>query len=971
MVTSAKLLDLRGDVLDVGLGLAGIDDGGGGGADFEPSGVAQVVLLLDEDEGDALLVGEFRDVHDDFLGLNVFGDEDEFRGAALDGLGRLVGSLLYASCISCDFQRLEGVVLEVGRNVEIYVHWHLYVHLLRAGSGSPAVRGNSRGTPRRCALSYKGWEHHQPGAGCTQFCATGPKSAFEAAIACQPAARSQPVDGGGPLSPLRIRQAHIRGRRTCGMDLARSLRTEARRANERRCLVLAGPAEQTRDRVRTALDAADVSLDETTTLGSMPFLDCEHYEQSRASELLGRTRTAVVLDCHGELRPNALGTAVGAVDGGGLLVLLTPPLEEWPEIRDAFDETLSVPPFAVGDATGHFRRRLVETLRAHRGIAVVSLSEDGETVERDGLTNPPPRRPPTEPTAPTDATFPLATYEACLTDDQCAAVRAFERLRDPDTAVVVEADRGRGKSSAAGLSAAALVLEGRDVLVTAPQYRSAAEVFARAVELFETLGVTVERDRPDAPQELHVPESGGRIRFSKPSAAVELPGDPDVVIVDEAAALPVRRLEALLAAPAVAFTTTVHGYEGAGRGFSVRFRDRLDESDHDVTDVTMTTPIRYADADPIEAWAFRALLLDARPPVEQLVTDATPETADYRRISTADLLADEHLLREVFGLLVLAHYRTEPADLARLLDAPNLTVRALTYEGHVVAVALLAREGDLPADLRATMYEGGRIRGNMVPDVLTTQLRDESAGVPVGQRVLRIATHAAVRSRGLGSKLLAAARSEFGDEVDWLGVGYGATPELVRFWRQNGYATVHLSTTRNDTSGEYSAIMLDPVSEEGKALADRHAEWFCDRIAAVLSDALDDCDPDVVRAALRAVDSTPPVALSELEWRLVAGVPGGAGILDTDPAPFRTLAVRHLVASDGAETSGGDVVALTDREERLLVRKVLQASEWDAVADELDFVSRRQCMRALGGAVERLTRRYGDAWVQEELDRHT
>lgn len=744
------------------------------------------------------------------------------------------------------------------------------------------------------------------------------------------------------------------------MDIARSLRAEARRANERRLLVLAGDPEQTRERAAAALDAADVPSAETTVVGPKPFLACEHHEQSRAEELLGRTRTAVVLDAHEELRPDAVGRTVGAVDGGGLYVLLAPPLEAWPEERDGFDASLAVPPFGVKDVNGHFRRRFVETLRAHRGITIVDVNTD--TVEQNGLTDPPSSRPVPPPTPPADAWFRSETYAQCLTDDQRDAVRAFESLRDDGAAVVVEADRGRGKSSAAGLAAGNLAVEGRDVLVTAPQYRSAAEVFGRAAHLLETLDTDFTRDRASSPQRLDV-AGAGSVRYAPPDEAALLPDDPDVVVVDEAAALPVRRLEQFLDAPAVAFTTTVHGYEGAGRGFSVRFRDRLAESDHAVSDVSMTTPIRYGDADPVEVWAFRALLLDARPPVDQLIEDARPETVEYRRLSAVDLLANEHLLREVFGLLVLAHYRTEPSDLARLLDAPNLTVRALTHEGHVVAVALLAQEGGLSASTRATMYEGGRVRGNMLPDVLSTQLRDEAAGVPVGQRVLRIATHAAGRSRGLGSKLLSEIRAEFAERVDWLGVSYGATPELVRFWADNGYRTVHLATSRNATSGEYSVVMLDPCSDDGAALATRHGEWFQDRIGAVLSDPLDDCDPDVVRAVLRATDSERSVSLSEWEWRLVAGVPGGASVLDTNPKPFRKLTRRHL--SDPA-----DATALAAQEERLLVRKVLQAHPWSAVAEELAFVSERECMRTLGGIVERLTRLYGDPWVQEELDRH-
>jgi len=318
---------------------------------------------------------------------------------------------------------------------------------------------------------------------------------------------------------------------------------------------------------------------------------------------------------------------------------------------------------------------------------------------------------------------------------------------------------------------------------------------------------------------------------------------------------------------------------------------------------------------------------------------------------------------------VLAHYRTEADDLARVLDAPNLSVRALLYEGHVVAVALLALEGGLDADLRARMYESERVQGNMLPDVLTSQLGDEAAGRERGLRVLRIATHHAVRSRGLGSRLLAEIRTEAvgGDgtwgDLDWLGTGYGATPNLLRFWAGNGYRTISLSTSRNAASGEHSALMLDPLSPAGEALYRRHARWFGDRAPAILSAALSDLDPDVARAALRAAgeDAAPRFDLTERDWRLLARAAAGPGHLDTDPRPFRTLAVHHLVRGEAD---------LTDRQERLLVRLVLQAQPARAVADELGYHSTGGCLRALGDAVEGLIERHGTDAARAELDRH-
>jgi tRNA(Met) cytidine acetyltransferase len=352
---------------------------------------------------------------------------------------------------------------------------------------------------------------------------------------------------------------------------------------------------------------------------------------------------------------------------------------------------------------------------------------------------------------------------------------------------------------------------------------------------------------------------------------------------------------------------------------------------------------------------------------------------------------------------VAAHYRTEPTDLARLLDAPNLRVRALLYGDRVAAIALLAREGGLPPASRREVYEGARIRGHMLPDVLTSQLRDGTAGIPLGYRVVRIATHHAVRGRGLGSRLLREIHAELGDTggagggssagepseppgpsgppessepserskaaspdeppepADWFGVGYGATPRLLRFWRQAGYRTVHLSTTRNDASGEHSALMLRPASPAGRDLATRHGEFFARRIRDVLSDALRDLEPDVARCALAACDAAPAVDLEDHDWRIAAAAAFGPGLYDAAPGAFRDLALRALV--DGA-------VDLSARRERLLVAKVLQGRPWTDVAEELGYVSTSECMRDLGAAFRPIVDAYGGTAAREERDRY-
>jgi tRNA(Met) cytidine acetyltransferase len=111
------------------------------------------------------------------------------------------------------------------------------------------------------------------------------------------------------------------------------------------------------------------------------------------------------------------------------------------------------------------------------------------------------------------------------------------------------------------------------------------------------------------------------------------------------------------------------------------------------------------------------------------------------------------------------------------------------------------------------------------------------------------------------------------------------------------------------------------------------------------------------------VDAPVALDLSAWDWRAVAASAYGPGLYDAAPRPFRRVALKYFVDSNS-------VGPLSPREERLLVRKVLQGHPWPRVADELGFHSAGQCMRALGDAYEPLVDRYGDEAATAEKRRY-
>merc|ERR1719356_122270 len=46
------------------------------------------------------------------------------------------------------------------------------------------------------------------------------------------------------------------------------------------------------------------------------------------------------------------------------------------------------------------------------------------------------------------------------------------------------------------------------------------------------------------------------------------------------------------------------------------------------------------------------------------------------------------------------------------------------------------------------------------------------------------------------------------ERLDYIGVSYGLTPELLRFWKRCGFTPTYIRQTANDLTGEHSTIML-------------------------------------------------------------------------------------------------------------------------------------------------------------------
>ena len=714
---------------------------------------------------------------------------------------------------------------------------------------------------------------------------------------------------------------------TSHIALALALQAEARRHRQRRLLILSGEPAVCRQQARELIAA--LQPDSSLWIGDQASSDAPALTNAQALQCLGAEVDLLIYDAFCGFDPDAFGAISGTLRGGGLLLMLTPAFDEWPDYPDPEYDRQVVAGQSASDFGGSFLRRLVRLLQEDPSVSRI---EKGQLLAHAK---------PTE----SDSLLAVEAVGDCLTTDQQQAVTAIEQVvhGHRKRPLVLSSDRGRGKSSALGIAAARLMRESsRRILVTAPRRSAVEALFQQAHRLL-----------PEArlrQGELQAADS--RLVYSAPDHLLDTPHNADLVLVDEAAAIPTALLQSLLKRyPRLVFATTLHGYEGTGRGFALRFRRHLDRITPQWRELQLHSPIRWAEDDPLEALVFRLLGLDCEPAADAQMTAATPETTELLLPDSNWFLQHESALRQLFGLLVLAHYRTSPRDLRLLLDAPNLQTLLLRQGEQIAGAALVSLEGEFDTALARAIWAGRRRpRGHLMAQSLAAHVGLPHAPELKGLRVMRIAIHPAARRRGLGSRLIDAMRDYATQQgCDYLGTSFGVSEDLLRFWLGNGLKPVRLGLRSGTRSGEHALLMIRPLSDMGSEMTAQAERRFSRQLPALLSDPLRELSASIGVSLLRATETAKRPCLSRDAWADLLGFAHMKRGFDTCLPAIEEL-TRLALSSD----------LLPAPDACLLLRRVVQKRSWETSARYIGFSGRAETEDRLRLIMARLIQQLDD-----------
>lgn len=321
---------------------------------------------------------------------------------------------------------------------------------------------------------------------------------------------------------------------------------------------------------------------------------------SETHKILGKTFGMCVLQDFEALTPNLLARTIETVEGGGLIVLL---LRSMSSLKQLYTMTMDVHKRfrteAHQDVVCRFNERFLLSLTANKRCLVVDdqlnvlpLSSHNLSVEPVGKG---------EITSEQDTqlvdlkenlrdTQPAGSLiECCKTLDQAKALLKFIEAISEKTlrsTVSLTAARGRGKSAALGLAVAAAVGFGySNIFVTSPSPENLNTFFEFVFKGFDALNYQehldydlVQSTNPDFNKAIvrvniyH--DHRQTIQYIHPTDSNRL-SQAELLVIDEAAAIPLPFVKAMLGPYLVFLTSTINGYEGTGRSLSLKLLQQL------------------------------------------------------------------------------------------------------------------------------------------------------------------------------------------------------------------------------------------------------------------------------------------------------------------------------------------------------------------------------------------------------------
>lgn len=647
-------------------------------------------------------------------------------------------------------------------------------------------------------------------------------------------------------------------------------------------------------------------------------------------KILGNTYGMCVLQDFEALTPNLLARTIETVEGGGLVLLL---LKGMKSLKQLYTMTMDVHSRyrteAHDDVVARFNERFILSLGACESCLVVD--DELNVLPISGGKNVQQLPPQTTDDKDNDPRMQeLKQIKASLADnnlvgpllalsktvDQAKALLTFVDAISEKTlrsTVTLTAARGRGKSAALGVAVAAAVAHGySNIFITAPSPENLKTFFEFVVKGFDALGYTDHVDYTilqstnaaynKAIVRINIYRSHRQtIQYIQPQDAHVL-GQAELVVIDEAAAIPLPLVRKLMGPYLVFMASTINGYEGTGRSLSLKLIQQLRDqsrggkSTEDATEsgeqtirsrslreITLAEPIRYAPGDPVEKWLNKLLCLDATLPKAKMNVQGTPHpsTCELVYVNRDTLFSfhpvSEKFLQQMMALYVASHYKNSPNDLQLMSDAPAHQLFVLIPPIKEDAATLpeplcviqVALEGRISRQsVMNSLSRGQRAGGDLIPWLVSQQFQDSEFAGLSGSRIVRIATNPEYLKMGYGSRALElladfyqgkfASLSEDDadvrmdeamprvtdaelertslltddihirnintmpplfsrlseckpDGIDYLGVSFGLTQQLHKFWKRAQFAPVYLRQTPNDLTGEHSCIMLKPL----------------------------------------------------------------------------------------------------------------------------------------------------------------